>query len=192
MGNQYSEPKRLLIRMRTVRQEDLPGVQSASPAFSRSCPIRKKGEYERPRLPINTRAAFCPGEVQRIMRSTLGLVGLVLALAIGYYVYTKQIDRTQGGISPKQQIDLAGVRSDLLSIAQAERIFLATNGAYATLEQLQQAGSIHFQGPGRRGYLYDIEIDGNRHFRVIARPADPSRTDSPTLFIDETMQISVR
>ncbi len=124
------------------------------------------------------------------MRAIGGVLGLVLVIAVVYFVYTSQFAGNKAEAPPKQQIDVAAVRSDLLSLAQAERRYLAANGTIATLEQLQQEGAVQFQGSGRRGYTYVIEPEGSLHFRIIARPADPARTDWPTLSIDDTMQIS--
>jgi len=118
------------------------------------------------------------------MRSVAGILGLVLTVAIVYYAYSEMFRGMDGGVAPVQQIDLVGVRTDLISLAQAERVFLATNGTYGTLEQLQRPGT------GRRGYVYEAEIDGGNHFRILARPADTSRQEWPILSIDETIQIS--
>ena len=124
------------------------------------------------------------------MRSVAGVLGVVLAGAIVYYLYSVQFSRVEGGLPQVQQIDLVGVRSDLISYAQSERVFLATNGVYGTLEQLQQSGNVNPAGIHRRGYIYEAEVDGARHFRIVARPADQSEPVRPTLSIDETMQIS--
>jgi flagellin-like protein len=124
------------------------------------------------------------------MRAISGILGLVLVLAIVYFVYRMQISKDGGNPPPKQQIDLTAVRSDLLSLAQAERRYFATNGTYATLEQLQQTGTIHFPGTGRRGYTYAIETGDAEHFRITAKPSDPTRIDWQTISIDETMQFS--
>jgi hypothetical protein len=118
------------------------------------------------------------------MRSVAGILGLVLTAAIVYYAYSGMFSGMERGAAPVQQIDLVGVRTDLISLAQAERIFLATNGTYGTLEQLQRPGI------GRRGYVYEVEVDGGRHFRISARPSATSRQEWPVLSIDETMQIS--
>ncbi len=123
------------------------------------------------------------------MRSVAGILGLILAAAIVYYLYSVQFSRLEGGSPPVQQIDLVGVRSDLISLAQSERIFLAMNGVYGTLEQLQHSGNANARTT-RRGYVYEVEIEGARHFRITARPADPSGQERATLSIDETMQIA--
>ena len=124
------------------------------------------------------------------MRSVAGILGLVIVGATVYYLYTFQFSRVEGGAPPGRQIDVVGVRSDLIALAQSERIFLATNGVYGTLEQLQKSGNMGSTGTRRRGYVYEAEIDGARHFRIVARPADPSGPEQPILSIDETMQIS--
>ncbi len=123
------------------------------------------------------------------MRSVAGILGLVLVAAIVYSLYSVQLSRLEGGSPPAEQIDLVGVRGDLISLAQSERIFLATNGAYGTLEQLQRSGNVSARAT-RRGYVYEAEIEGARHFRITARPADPSGQGRPALSIDETMQIA--
>jgi len=124
------------------------------------------------------------------MKAIAGILGLVLVLGIVYFVYTSQLSKEAGNLPPKQQIDLTAIRSDLLSLAQAERRHFATNGNYASLEQLQQTGTIQFPATGRRGYAYSVETGDAPHLRITAKPADPARVDWPTISIDETMQFS--
>ncbi len=123
------------------------------------------------------------------MKALGGILGLVLALAVGYYVYTASLP-TERAVSPKRQIDSVGVKSDLLSIAQAERLYLASHGSYAPIEELERSGAISFSPASHRGYAYSSAIEGALHFRITARPVDPARADWPTLSIDETMQLS--
>ncbi len=124
------------------------------------------------------------------MKAISGILGLVLVVAVIYFVYTTQFQGDKSAPPPKEQIDLAAVRSDLLSLAQAERRYIAANGACATLEQLRQDGAVHFEGSGRRGYTYVIEPAGEARFGITAKPAEPGRADWPVLYIDESMQIS--
>jgi hypothetical protein len=127
------------------------------------------------------------------VKRTAAMLGLVISLGVGLYFYLGQLPRTSSGqIAPKQQIDLTGIKSDLLSMGQAERVYVASNGAYATIEQLQQDGSLTFSGNERRGYRYEAEIEGVAHFRIVASPVDPIKKDWPTLVIDETMEITER
>jgi hypothetical protein len=125
------------------------------------------------------------------MKKAAGLLGLVIALGVGYFIFKAQYTQgPTGGAPPKQVIDVVGVRSDLISIAQAERMYLASHGTYASLEQLQQDGAITFSGANRRGYNYTAEVSGGEHFRIVATPSDPAKAGWPTLAIDETMQIA--
>ena len=106
------------------------------------------------------------------MRAALGMAGLLIVLLIGYLIYTSQI---------------RAVRDDLLSLAQAERLHCAANGSYATLEELRHSNVMNsIPEAGRSGYQYTVEVDGAAHFKITARQTDSSRSDLPTLSIDET------
>ena len=127
------------------------------------------------------------------MRSGAALLGLVIVLGIGYYMYRPSLEPSPGEkVSPVQQVDVTGVKADLLSMAQAERLYLTSHSTYGTLEELQQDGSLNFNGRERRGYKYSAEVDGASHFRIIASPADPAKAEWPTLSIDDTMTITQR
>ena len=125
------------------------------------------------------------------MKSAGALLGVLIAVAIGYFVYKAEFTHgPEGGAPPQEQIDAAGVTSDLVSIGQAERLYLATHGAYATLDQLQQDGDITFSGVNRRGYNYTAEMDDGQHFKVTAAPADTTKSGWPTFSVDESMQVT--
>ncbi len=125
------------------------------------------------------------------MKKVGGIVGLVIALGIGYFIFKAQFSQgPAGGAPPQETIDVVGVKNDLVAIAQAERIYLANHGAYASLDQLQQDGNLAFSGTNRRGYNYSAEVVGGQHFKITANPADPAKKGWPTLAIDETMQVS--
>lgn len=125
------------------------------------------------------------------MKKVGGIIGLVIALAIGLFIFKAQfMQGPTGGAPPKQTIDVAGVKSDLLAIGQAERMYLASHGSYATVDQLQQEGSLSFSGTNRRGYNYVADVDDGQHFKITATPSDPAKQGWPTLTIDETMQVT--
>ncbi len=125
------------------------------------------------------------------MKKVGGLLAVVIALAIGYYMFKTQFEHLPGGgVPPKETIDVVGVRNDLLAIAQAERMYLASHGSYATLDQLQQDGSLAFATANRRGYNYTASVDNGQHFTVTAAPADPAKSGWPTLSIDESMEVT--
>lgn len=127
------------------------------------------------------------------MKAIGGVIALVIVLAIVFFLYKTQFTQGPGGgAPPKQQIDVVGVKNDLVTIAQAERLYLASHGTYADVDQLQQEGSITFSGRNRRGYNYTAEVNGGEHFKITATPSDPAKRDWPTLAIDDTMQVTQR
>jgi hypothetical protein len=125
------------------------------------------------------------------MKAAGGVLGLLIVLAVGYFIYKAEFTQgPTGGAPPMQTIDVTGVKSDLIAMGQAERLYMASHGAYASLDQLQQDGTMNVSGSSRRGYSYAAEIDDGQHFKITATPTDPAKKGWPTLVIDDTMQIS--
>src|SRR5579872_2153378 len=125
------------------------------------------------------------------MRAVGTILALVIVLAIIWFVVKSQFaSRSTGTQPPAETIDVVGVKSDLLNIAQAEKMYMASHGSYVSVDALQQDGSITFSGANRRGYSYTAETDDGQHFRITARPSDPAKANWPTLSIDETMQVT--
>ena len=125
------------------------------------------------------------------MRAAGSILGLVIVMAIIWFVVKSQISQgPAAGQPPKEVIDVVGVKSDLLAIAQAERMYLASHGSYVSIDDLQQDGSLSFSGSGRRGYTYTSEVDDGQHFKITAKPSDPAKANWPTLSIDELMQVT--
>jgi hypothetical protein len=125
------------------------------------------------------------------MRAILSSAGLLAVLIIGHFIYSSQMQPAADGRPATEQIKLTGIRGDLRALAQAERLYFATNGSYATLEQLRQSSVMNaLPGEARPGYRYALETDGTAHFRITAIPTGPSATNLPTLSIDESMQIT--
>ena len=129
------------------------------------------------------------------MRGLMSLLGLVIVVAIGLYVYSSYFsgnsDITMGTNNPRAAADITGVKNDLVAMAQAERAFLALNGRYATLEELHSDGSLQTDpARSRQGYTYAAEIS-DRRFTITATYSGLA-TGMPTLSIDETMQIIQR
>jgi len=118
--------------------------------------------------------------------------GIVIALSVGYVVYSNSLT-TAGGtqVPPQQQIDVVDIRANLLTIGQAQRAYLAAHGSYGTLDQLKQDGPPAIPTENR-GYLFNAVVDGARSFKVTATPADPNKAGWPTLVIDETMTVTQR
>jgi hypothetical protein len=129
------------------------------------------------------------------MRSLVGLVGLVMVLGIGMFVYRSYFEGPSGGAitmgtsNPRAIADVTGVKNDLLAMAQAERAYLALNGHYASLEDLHASGDLVVDPARvREGYSYTAEL-GEKTFVITANYSGPA-TGMPTLSIDESMQIS--
>ena len=125
------------------------------------------------------------------MKTAASLLGLVIVLAIGWFIIKAQFEQGPASAGPpKQVIDVVGVKTDLVAIGQAERLYLAGHGSYASLDQLQQDGAISFSGANRRGYNYSAEVDDGQHFKITAAPANPAAEGWPTLSIDENMEVT--
>ncbi len=124
------------------------------------------------------------------MKKVGGLIGLILALAIGYFVFKAEMTQgPTGGAPPQQAIDTAGVEGDLVAIGHAEQMYLASHGTYASFDQLRQEAMTTFSDGSRRGYQYTIDFEVGQHFRITATPTDPAKKGWPTLSMDETMQV---
>lgn len=124
------------------------------------------------------------------MRSAATISGLLIALGVGYFLYTKSLT-TAGGTQkpPQEQIDVVAIRTNLLNIGQAERAYLAAHGTYGTLEQLRSEGPPAIS-TGDRGYVFSVVADGARSFTVTATPMDSNKAGWPTLMIDNTMTVT--
>src|SRR5215467_3368747 len=105
------------------------------------------------------------------MGRAFGFISLIAVVAIGAYLYTKQMETTSAGDStPTTTVDVTGVRNDLLSLANAERQYWASNAKYASLDELQSNGGIHV--PNRPNYSYSAEA-GEARFKITATYSGP-------------------
>jgi hypothetical protein len=116
----------------------------------------------------------------------LGIVGMLITLAIGYFVYLQQAQSTVA--TPQGVIDVVGVKADLLSFANAERGELALEGKYLPLEELRAKG-IAVPRDARGPYSYTADVS-DRDFRFTATYTGPEATGAPpVLSIGPTMQV---
>ena len=128
------------------------------------------------------------------MRDTAGIAGLLIALGASYYVYHAALTRSGPGGAmehPQEQIDVIDIKSNLLTIGQAERTYLNAHGAYGTIEQLQQDGPPSI-GADNRGYVFSAVPNGATSFTVTATQTEPNKAGWPTLVITEAMQVTER
>ncbi len=116
-----------------------------------------------------------------------GLIGVVIVLCVGFFLYQRSVADIPEG-SPEQQIDTVAIRQRLLTIAQTERQYQASNGKYATLEQLASDNLLP-GGTEQRGYTFTASVTSTG-FTITATPTADDKEDWPTLEITETMQVT--
>jgi hypothetical protein len=124
------------------------------------------------------------------MGRLFGFLGIVVALAVGMYVYSRQAQSSSaaaGANNPKAAINITGVKSDLISIATTERRYFATEGKYASLDELISANYITVARQ-RPPYTYEIQTTSSG-FRVVATRSGEDNSGTPTqLSVDENME----
>src|SRR5258708_5718921 len=124
------------------------------------------------------------------MRAMFGLLSIVLAMAIGMYIYSKQAQSSSalaGANNPKAAINITGVKSDLMSIASAERRYFASEGKYASFDELISSNYITVARQ-RLPYTYDVETSSGG-FRVVATRSGDDGSGTPAkLSVDENME----
>ena len=114
---------------------------------------------------------------------------LALLFAFGLYYLVARRLTSSGGARPAATLSLTVVKADLITMAQAERIYFAQNGSFASLDQLVSSGGLNKeQQAGREGYTYSVETSAGG-FVITARPPANGAGHSPTLTIDQTMEV---
>lgn len=127
-----------------------------------------------------------------------GLIGIMVtaAIGLGFYMYTLKQAAPGTGMVATQNISLVGVKNDLVSIAQAERMYYTQNGSYTDLSTLASSGTMNITRTSRDGYTYSAETSGNT-FTVTAtytpppveNPAGVTPPHFPTFTIDQSMEV---
>ena len=127
------------------------------------------------------------------MSRLFGFLSVVIVMAAGLYIYSSQVQSTSataGTNNPKAAINITGVRTDIMTIAQAERGHFALEGKYASLDDLISSRSLSVARQ-RLPYSYDIEIAGSG-FRVVASRTGEDKSGAPAqISVDENMQFQV-
>ncbi|MGA8538871.1 MAG: hypothetical protein WB566_05195 [Terriglobales bacterium] len=122
------------------------------------------------------------------MGRILGFLGMIITMAVGMYIYSVQVKTlTPGGASdnPEETATVIGVKNDLISIANAERGYLASQGKYASLDELKATNYISIRGD-RPPYIYDVEVTSST-FRATATRT--TKGAPAQLWIDESMHV---
>ena len=97
-------------------------------------------------------------------------VGILVVLAVGIYIYSVQLKNASapggGSGTPTGTANILGVKNDLISIANAERGYFATQQKYASLDELVSGKYITIERQ-RPPYTYDVETTASG-FKVTA------------------------
>lgn len=124
------------------------------------------------------------------MGRTLGFLTLLVGMGVGIYLYAKQAQTSSAAVganNPRAAVNITGVRTDLMNIAQAERGYFASEGKYASLDELISSRSITVARQ-RPPYTYEIETSGTG-FRVVATRSGDDASGTPAqLSVDQDMQ----
>jgi len=124
------------------------------------------------------------------MSRLFGFLSVIIVMAIGMYIYSKQMQSSSaeaGAANPAGAINITGVKSDLISIASAERRYFATEGKYASLDELISSNTITVARQ-RPPYTYSVEVSSGG-FRVVATRAGENISGTPAqLSVDDSMQ----
>ncbi len=122
------------------------------------------------------------------MLRAFGFLGTVITLAIGMYIYSLQVKTltpNAGATNAQEVPTITGVKNDLIAIANAERGYLASQGKYASLDELTSGNYITIKGD-RPPYIYNVE-PGENTFRATATRT--TKGSPAQLWITEAMQV---
>lgn len=124
------------------------------------------------------------------MGRIFGFLSLIAAMAVGMYIYAHDAQNSSaalGASNPKTAVDVTAVRMDLMTIAQAERGYFATEAKYASIDELISSRSMSVARQ-RTPYTYSVET-GSSSFRVIATREGGDASGAPAeMSVDENMQ----
>jgi len=124
------------------------------------------------------------------MSRLFSFLSVIIVMAVGMYIYSQQMQSSSaaaGVNSPKAAINITGVKSDLMSIASAERRYFATEGKYASFDELISSNTMTIVRQ-RPPYSYDVETSSSG-FRVVATRSGDDGSGTPArLSVDENME----
>jgi hypothetical protein len=131
------------------------------------------------------------------MRSMVSILVVALIALGGYAFYLKNSTPVAGkGQIVTQAISTTGVEMDLNNIAQAERMYFAQNGSYASLDRLASSGTMNIAGTGRDGYTYTVDSSSTGFLVTASHPDIPAGVIQgsaaihyPTVTVDQSMQV---
>lgn len=124
----------------------------------------------------------------RSLGSLAGLLIVVLIAAFTYKFYFAKSPAESGAQTPTQTIDVVGVKTDLLGIAQAERLYQAQHGTYGSMDDLISSGAMSVRKSGRDGYTYNVDASTDS-FQAVAHCPANTHPGCTNYTIDQTMTI---
>jgi hypothetical protein len=122
------------------------------------------------------------------MGRAFGFLGTIVTMAIGMYIYSLQVKTLTpdaGSGNSAEVATIVGVKNDLIGIANAERGYQASQGKYASLDELTSGNYLSIKGE-RPPYIYDVETTSSG-FRATATRT--TKGAPAQLWITETMQV---
>ncbi len=122
------------------------------------------------------------------MGRVFGFLSIVATMAIGLYIYSQQVKTlapASGSGNPLEVANITGVKNDLISIANAERGYLATEGKYASLDELISGHYLSIKGE-RPPYTYEVETTSSSFKATATRTTKGAPAQ---LWITETMEV---
>ncbi len=125
------------------------------------------------------------------MSRAVAFLAVLAAVVVGawYYMKSTQSASPAGTNNPTATVNLAGVKNDLVTLANAERRHFASEGKYVSIDELRSAGDISMPSNNRGPYSYSADVTATG-FRVTATCSGACAGLPASFSIDETMQIS--
>jgi hypothetical protein len=117
-----------------------------------------------------------------------GFLGTVIVAAIAMYLYSLQVTTLQPSAASGDHAEIAtiaGVKNDLLVIANAERGYQASEGKYASLDELISGNYVTIKRD-RPPYIYDIEISSGGFRATATRTIKGAPAQ---LWVTDTMEV---
>lgn len=126
------------------------------------------------------------------MRGIGNILGLLIVALVALLVYKFYFSSSTapgaGKATPMQTIDVVGVKNDLLSIGQAERVYMAQHGSYASLDELTSSGALTMAKTGRDGYTYEVQTTSS-DFKAIAHCPASTQPGCKDFTVDSSMEV---